>query len=49
MFKINFRQVLIFMLMVFIIKIVVADPMRKQYQDSDQSNIGARIIQGRPL
>ena len=37
MFKVNFRQFLIFMLLVFVIKIVVADPIRKQYDQPLQS------------
>ena len=38
MLKINFRQFLIFVLLVFIIKIVVADPIRKQYEQPQQSD-----------
>ena len=39
MLKINFRQFLIFMLLVFIIKIVVADPIRKQYDEGSEQSI----------
>ena len=41
MFKIDFKQFLIFMLLVFIIKIVVADPIRKQYDRPELSEKSA--------